>query len=260
MTRLRWYSLLVSVISLLGGEFALFFMLPKVEAIFREVGGREVFLRFVVYEWVYRASTWHALFWIPILLTAILFLLPLLPALSEVARKRIGIFFTAWSLVCLAMAFWIMGLASVGLMQATIAQGSRIAVYERVLEEFALLESARGRHEAVNARIAAMIGTKPTEIRSADELSPSDRRKRVGTLLILLGGEKSPELRKRLLATALMFRAEVKPGSSEEGKLLEAANELTGQAFASSSDFFKWLEPQVGKDGWDPVGMYKVGD
>ena len=141
--------------------------------------------------------------------------------------------------------------------EAYFAQAHKTRVFATVLEEFALRESAENRMDKVQAQMAVLKSLVPVTIKSAEELSRSDRQLRMIQLVKYLEETKSPAMQKKILATLLLFRAQVAQDQRRERTVLDVASGLAGQSFSRSGEFFDWLSPRLGTEGWEPVPLYR---
>lgn len=253
------YPLLISLLSLTAIWFYLCFLASRIETTFADVGGRgfmlgnSPFLDLTLGSW----RVFLSFLWVPCLITLALFLPPWFQAVPERIRRWARYLLYGWSLLLLLTAGWCMVAGCAGASMTTMAGQMKLRIYERVLEEFSLREAAEARHEEINQRMKALVDVRPVLIQSADELSPQDRRDRVSTMLGMLQKEKSETMNKRILATLLMFRADIRAGSSQEESLLKAAQKATGKPFGSAKEFFDWLQSHVGQGEWEPIPVYK---
>lgn len=258
MKKALWtYAALASLVSLAALWLFTFALAPRIFAQFRELGGFEIYLR----EWPMEAPIRWALrfrpaFWCVVPFAFLPLLAACLPQCGETARRIAGGIHVTFSGLLFLAALWFLTSASMGFSEAALAEHMKLRFNEGILREFLLTETAANRYEQVLQRMATFWG-KPVEIRSAEELSPSDRRERLGDLVRLLRQTQDPALKKRLLASAYGFRAEIKPGTSTAQTVLEQASALTGESFPSLDAFFQWLEPQMGHEPWQPIPLYR---
>lgn len=252
------YPLLVCAFSLAAWFVFLFLLGPKIEVMFRDAGGRSFYMtdRWIdaTLQFGTRGYLW---FWVPVSLTLTLFLAAWFPVIPDRIRLWTGRSFVVWSLVLFALAGWCMAVGAIGGMMVAGAFGTKAQVYEMVLREQSILEQAEGRYAKTMELLARMRNLRPVET-PVEQLDPKERRNRKGDLIRLMYTENSTEMKKRVLASLWPFRMEIKEGSREAGKVLEVASVLAGREFTKLGDFFAWLEPRLGKEGWDPVPAYRL--
>jgi len=140
------------------------------------------------------------------------------------------------------------------------AQLNKTRAYVLTLEEFALRETAEGRFEKAQARLNALGKLQAQSIQSANDISLADQHMRVAQLQRLLEEPAETEMRKRLLATSLMFRKVIASNSTKEAAFLKAANNGGFGAFATIDEFYNWLEPRLQTDGWVPLPLYRFSE
>jgi len=138
---------------------------------------------------------------------------------------------------------------------AYFSQCIKTHTFSRVLEEFALRESAEGRFAQMQARMAVLMSLKPVQIKSAEEMPRSERRQRAAATVKYLQETKSPVMQKKALATALWFRVEIAQNERWESAILAAANALTEQSFKQTSEFFDWISSRLNTEGWEPIPL-----
>jgi len=252
------YPLLVCAGSLAALFIFLFLLGPKIEAMFQDAGGRSFYM---TDRWMdatlqlgARSYSW---FWVPVSLTLVLFLAAVLSVVPEKIRHWTGRIFLVWSLGLFVLAGWCMAMGAIGGMLVAGAFDTKARMYERVLREQSILEQAEGRYAKTMEMLARMRNLRPVET-PVEKLDPKERRNRKGDLIRLMYAENSPEMKKRVLASLWPLRAEIKEGTSEAEKVREVAHLLTGNEFLKLEDFFTWLEPRLGREGWEPVPAYRL--
>jgi hypothetical protein len=258
MRNLKLYAFLVSVVSLLATGFVAFFILPKIEFIFRESGGREMIESYTFINLSFQLWRYPWAYFTACGLTVVLFILPLLKFLPAEARKGSGIIFQGWSLILLALTTWTFVAASISTTWALGQQEMKVMFYQGVLDEFSLRESAEGRFNELNQRLAARGSSTPVKVESVSALNEKDRKLRFRSLLSLLKRESSVKMKKQILATLSNFQKDIDQSFSAQELILENARELSGTTFETPANFFEWIHQQPDQEEWKPIPLYKM--
>jgi hypothetical protein len=252
------YPLLVCFVSLAALFVFLFLLGPKIEAMFRDVGGRSFYMT----DWGIDATLQlgvrgHHWFWMPVSLTLALFLAALVSFVPEKIRLWSGRIFVVWSLGLFIFAGWCMAVGAIGGMLVAGAFDTEAKMYEMVLREQSLLELAQNRHSKTIELLGRMRNLRPVEM-PVEQLTPKERRSRTYDLIRLMKDDLSIEMKKQMLASLWPLRAELKEGTREAERVLKIAASVTGTEFSDLEDFFAWLEPRLGHEGWVPVPAYRL--
>jgi hypothetical protein len=133
------------------------------------------------------------------------------------------------------------------------------ASYKKTLEEFAILQAAEGRFEKLRDSVESARSMRFVEVGNITELSKEDQQTRLMALMSLLRGDASPATKKMALASTIQFREQIQRSRLLYAEpVLKAASELGVPQTADVQSFYAWLEPMMGKDGWNPAPMFRI--
>jgi hypothetical protein len=130
--------------------------------------------------------------------------------------------------------------------------------YARVLDAFMLRESAEQKLAAALAATDGVDGIRAEPVRDPGQLEFREQRSRVLQITELLPEASDDSMRKRILATSLVFRDLVESDRRYFKPVLEHARKAGAPEVEHIGSFYDWLAANIGEDGWDPVPLYEV--
>jgi hypothetical protein len=251
-----FYAAFICAIALVALWFEALFLVPKIDAMLREVHEPLGFP--LIFSALYQAVVGIPGF-VPIVV--VLFLAAFLAGTFERVPQGLAALarhvMIIASVIFLILAFTFGITIFLGWQRIYLAESLRIHIYETALEEFSLKEAAEGRFAQVQKNLADLHHMKPVEVKSASVLSPSDQKSRVIQMAKMLQTPASPEMKKQILATLYLFRTSIEKNSRIEDVILTAAKEQTGREFPDTNAFYTWLQPSIGKENWTPLPIYR---
>lgn len=174
--------------------------------------------------------------------------------LTSLARTGLAVLTGAVTL----LALYLLVAGYVAMMMATTAQTRELNFYRRELEEFALLEAAEGRLEQIRQWSKERQGLKLVEMKSAAEFNEDEAWERISELLRAVAKSKNPAVSKRGLATVALFRERIIARPHVFAEVPRLATQAGAPVSKSAAESLEWIAAQAGKNGWEPLPLFKL--
>jgi hypothetical protein len=250
------FAALLLALSLAGLWFAGYVAAPRVESWFNELGEPRM-LPSIVDATLWTLSKTYAFFWPVVAAFTVLLWLACIPALTELSRSV-----TRWALV----VFSVVGLAAVVLAYGSLyvathdvymAQRHRSIVYSTVLEELALRDVMENRFTEFEQRLRKIGTAVAVPVEHPESLSKVEQAQRIEQLLTYLDETNSSVAKRRILSTTYWFKESLLDNKKQTEIVLNYAKAEAGADFPNIAAFFAWLEPNLSKNAWVPIPLYK---
>ena len=248
------YTLIISGISLFGIWICTFLAAPRILALYADLHEQMV-LPAPFSGVIAHIGLSLDLFWPCAVCVLVLAILALIPAVPATLRSVANLLAIVISVLLAASAVVLFASVLMAGNELYFAQAHRTRVFSGALEEFSLREAAENRMADVQ-RMAGLTSLVQKRIESVEELSSSERSNRLAQVIRMLQTSQSPDMKKKLLATLILFRHELANDKQKLEIVLSNAEALAGQSFSDSETFCSWLDQHLGKDGWDPIPLY----
>lgn len=132
-------------------------------------------------------------------------------------------------------------------------QLTETAAYKRALDQFGLLEVIENRIETLRqSRDLKMV-----TVKDVFELSDPETRMRVSSILKLLKETDNEEIKRRLLSSLVLFRNHPSVNEHSAKAVPEQASDVGAPKFSSQEEAFDWIASQKGKNGWEPLPLFR---
>ncbi len=169
-----------------------------------------------------------------------------LPAKPRAAGRPMLI---ALPILNLVLTGWIFLCTFDGSGRAITGYRFRTQALENALEERVILESLEGRKPNIPPDLL------PLAEAAWDDQDRSNRSRALYSTLAKVG---DPAAQKRILATLIFFRHNYFPSIRNQERAKSISEAVSGESFGTLEEFWDWLDPQIGTDGWIPLDVYRM--